>query len=117
MIAAPCCSASRVMWYSDGPGYVSNCHPKSEPQNSRAWAVSSAGISRCTICPAIRPPPVGVSNAYDPATAEISSVLPEGEGVRRDPRREAQLQRALAQLGVAQQRVEAAEAVDRARLS
>src|SRR4029453_9090638 len=110
MIAAPCCSASRVMWYSDGPGYVSNCHPKSEPQNSRACAVSSAGISRCTICPAIRPPPVGVSNRFDPAAAEMSSVLPEREGVRRDGRRKTQLQCALAELRVAQQCVEPAEA-------
>ena len=49
VIAPPACSPIWVMWYSDGPGYDSNCHPKSEPQNSRDFAVSSAGISRLTI--------------------------------------------------------------------
>src|SRR6266540_2963838 len=56
VMAAPPVSLIRVMWYSDGPGYDSNCHPKSEPQNSRPWAVSSAGISKCTIWPAIAVP-------------------------------------------------------------
>ena len=37
------------MWYSDGPGYSSNSHPNSEPQNAFPWAVSSAGISVWTI--------------------------------------------------------------------
>src|SRR5947208_11414353 len=51
--APPVCSPVRVMWYSAGPGYASNCHPKREPQNSRPSAVSSAGISKCTIWPGI----------------------------------------------------------------
>ena len=35
------------MWYSVGlPGYSSNFQSKSPPQNSRAFAVSPAGISR-----------------------------------------------------------------------
>src|SRR5205809_874641 len=51
--AAPCRSPICVMWYSDGPGNELNCHPKSEPQNSRLFSVSSAGISMCTISPAI----------------------------------------------------------------
>src|SRR5581483_8245323 len=54
--AAPCWSPICVMWYSDGPGYDWNCHPKSEPQNSWDVPVSSAGISMWTICPAMRPP-------------------------------------------------------------
>src|SRR5919198_563763 len=54
--ATPDCSSTRAMWYSLGPGNDSNCQPKSEPQNSRDRAVSSAGISRCTICPGIGPP-------------------------------------------------------------
>jgi hypothetical protein len=49
VIAAPLVSLIRVMWYSDGPGYASNCQPNSEPQNSRDFSVSSAGISMCTI--------------------------------------------------------------------
>src|SRR2546423_7768221 len=56
VIAAPAWSLMRVMWYSDGPGYDSNCHPKSPPQNSRAFAVSSAGISKWAISPGILPP-------------------------------------------------------------
>src|SRR5436190_23357351 len=51
--AAPCRSPICVMWYSDGPGNELNCHSKSEPQNSRLFSVSSAGISMCTISPAI----------------------------------------------------------------
>jgi hypothetical protein len=34
-----------VIQYSDGPGKFWNCQPNSEPQNSRDFAVSSAGIS------------------------------------------------------------------------
>ncbi len=49
VMAAPARSPIRAMWYSDGPGNAWNCQPKSEPQNSRAFAVSSAGISKCTI--------------------------------------------------------------------
>jgi hypothetical protein len=51
VIAAPACSPICVMWYSPDspPGYCSNVQPKSDPQNSRPWAVSSAGISKCTI--------------------------------------------------------------------
>src|SRR5215218_9438159 len=56
VIAAPAPPPICVMWYSDGPGYSWNCHPKREPQNSRLLAVSSAGISKCTIWPAMRPP-------------------------------------------------------------
>src|SRR5256885_6080119 len=56
VIAAPAWSLIRVMWYSNGPGNDSNCHPKSEPQNSLPFAVSSAGISTCTGWPAIAPP-------------------------------------------------------------
>src|SRR5437867_1140598 len=51
--AAPVWSLILVMWYSDGPGYDWNCQPNSEPQNSRPCAVSSAGISMCTISPGI----------------------------------------------------------------
>src|SRR5436190_929013 len=60
VIAAPARSLIRVMWYSDGPGYAWNSHPKSGPQNWRAFSVSSAGISMCTISPGIRPPLVVV---------------------------------------------------------
>ena len=56
VMAPPWDSAMRVMWYSDGPGKLSNCQPNREPQNSRLAAVSSAGISRCTISPAMDPP-------------------------------------------------------------
>src|SRR5215218_7751265 len=59
-IAAPAPPSICVMWYSDGPGKFWNCHPKREPQNSRAFAVSCAGISKCTILPAMRPPVVVV---------------------------------------------------------
>src|SRR5436853_5071766 len=51
VMAAPIWSLILVMWYSLGPGYASNCHPNSEPQNSRPLPVSSAGISICTIWP------------------------------------------------------------------
>src|SRR5450432_968515 len=54
VIAAPEFSLTRVMWYSDGPGNAWNCHPKSEPQNAWDFAVSSAGISMCTIWPSMR---------------------------------------------------------------
>ena len=47
MIAPPVVSENRVMWYSLGlPSKAWNSQPKSEPQNSRAFAVSPAGISR-----------------------------------------------------------------------
>src|SRR5919109_4473460 len=39
------------MWSSVGPSNVCHSQPKSELQNSRAFAVSPAGISTCTICP------------------------------------------------------------------
>src|SRR5215831_7258755 len=54
--AAPVWSEMRVMWYSLGPGKDSNCHPNRDPQNSFPAAGSSAGISMCTIAPAIGPP-------------------------------------------------------------
>src|SRR5207247_158703 len=60
VIAAPAWSLIRVMWYSNGPGNDSNCHPKSEPQNSRPFAVSSAGISTCTGWPGMISPLVQV---------------------------------------------------------
>src|SRR6266567_5836344 len=60
VIAAPAWSLILVMWYSNGPGNASNCHPKSEPQNSRPFAVSSAGISKCTGWPGIAPPVASV---------------------------------------------------------
>src|SRR4029450_1264375 len=52
-IAPPWLSENRVMRYSLGPGYDSNCQPKSEPQNALAFAVSPAGNSTWTIWPAI----------------------------------------------------------------
>jgi hypothetical protein len=56
VIAPPELSVNRVIQYSPGPpGYDWNSHPKSAPQNARACSVSSAGISICTISPAIRP--------------------------------------------------------------
>src|SRR5690349_20733632 len=62
------------MKYSIPPGAASNCHPKSEPQNSRPFAVSSAGISKCTNWPAIGPPLAsGPTEASAPA-AVIQSV-------------------------------------------
>src|SRR6266487_2682590 len=60
VIAAPAWSLILVMWYSNGPGNASNCHPKSEPQNSRPFAVSSAGISKRTGWPGIAPPVAAV---------------------------------------------------------
>src|SRR5437879_5274816 len=56
VIAAPAWSLILLMWYSNGPGNASNFHPKREPQNSRPFAVSSAGISMWTGCPAMVPP-------------------------------------------------------------
>jgi len=56
MIAAPVESLIRVMWYSNGPGNASNCQPKSEPQKSRPFPVSSAGISTCTTLPGMVTP-------------------------------------------------------------
>src|SRR6186713_420046 len=42
------------MWYSVGdPVYSWNSQPKRPPQNSFAWAVSPAGISKWTIWPAM----------------------------------------------------------------
>src|SRR5919201_186670 len=65
VIAAPAWSLMRVMWYSNGPGKASNCHPNSEPQNWRPLAVSSAGISKCTGWPGIAPPCVaGAAEAW-----------------------------------------------------
>src|SRR5215212_3336633 len=92
--APPVVSLIRVMWYSDGPGNASNCHPKSDPQNSFALAVSSAGISMCTISPAIHPPshdgsaeavlrrcrPVDLSGHANSSPAPSSALLlPSGE--------------------------------------
>ena len=50
MIAPPCVSENRVVWYSVGlPSKAWNCQPKSPPQKSRAVVVSPAGISTWTI--------------------------------------------------------------------
>src|SRR5437667_6432757 len=84
VIAAPAWSLIRVMWYSNGPGNASNCHPKSEPQNSRPLAVSSAGISKWTGWPGMVSPLASWSAgagaphpSYDgpaPRTSELSAL-------------------------------------------
>src|SRR5215510_11738137 len=68
------------MWYSVGePGYSWNSQPKRPPQNSLAWPVAPAGISKCTIWPAIPSPfACGRSHAprlhhYDEQTAARST--------------------------------------------
>src|SRR5215218_1435103 len=71
VIARPAWSLIRVMWYSNGPGEASNFQSKSEPQNSRPLAVSSAGISKCTGWPAMATPPAPCARPSPGSAARV----------------------------------------------
>src|SRR6266511_2439974 len=79
VIATPVWSLIRVMWYSNGPGEASNFQSKSEPQNSRPLAVSSAGISKCTGWPAMATPLASVVRR-SLGSAAVVQYRPVGRG-------------------------------------